>query len=385
MRRTRKNLLIIIFVLFVAMVCSLAPLVAFAEETSGTDSYKEALSSYDFSCFEELGDSANQVLEQLGIDDFDYTKITELDAETCAKVLWNLASENLTEPLGAAVTILCFTVLSAFLSGFSSNRLFSDSSVYSTAASLVIAVIISVQCADTIAVACTTIEVCSDFIYAFFPVFMVIITVSGGALTSVSTNTLLLSLAQGLNVLASNIFVPLINCFLALSICSGIRSELNIDGALRVIKRVLIGLISFSAGAFVAVLSIKTAVASRADALGLRSLRFAINSVVPVIGSAISEGLLSIQSYSSLIKSSVGIVGIIGVAALFLPALLNVVGWRISISISLAVSEIFEDRSVSKMLRAFGDAFLLLNVVLILAMVTTIISIGILIAAKTSA
>lgn len=382
MKRNFKFILII-FILSFSFLVSCGTITAYAQ-TDDEDTYKEALSSYDFSCFEELGDSANEVLEQLGIDDFDYTKITELDAKTCIEVLWNLIKENLTEPLGAAVTILCFTVLSAFLSGFSGNRLFSDSSVYSTAASLVIAVIISVQCADTIAVACTTIEVCSDFIYAFFPVFMVIITVSGGALTSFSTNTLLLSLAQGLNFLASNIFVPLINCFLALSICSGIRSELNIDGALRVIKRVLIGIISFSAGAFVAVLSIKTAVASRADALGLRSLRFAINSVVPVIGSAISEGLLSIQSYSSLIKSSVGIVGIIGVAALFLPALINVVGWRISISISLAVSEIFDDKSVSKMLRAFSDAFLLLNVVLILAMVTTIISIGILIAAKTA-
>lgn len=383
MKRNFK-IILIIFVLSFSFLVSCGTITAYAQ-TDDEDTYKEALSSYDFSCFEELGDSANEVLEQLGIDDFDYTKITELDAKTGIEVLWNLIKENLTEPLEAAVTILCFTVLSAFLSGFSGNRLFSDTSVYSTAASLVIAVIISVQCADTIAVACTTIEVCSDFIYAFFPVFMVIITVSGGALTSVSTNTLLLSLAQGLNLLASNIFVPLINCFLALSICSGIRSELNIDGALRVIKRVLIGIISFSAGAFVAVLSIKTAVASRADALGLRSLRFAINSVVPIIGSAISEGLLSIQSYSSLIKSSVGIVGIIGVAALFLPALINVVGWRISISISLAVSEIFDDKSVSKMLRAFSDAFLLLNVVLILAMVTTIISIGILIAAKTAA
>lgn len=382
MKRNFK-IILIIFVLSFSFLVSCGTITAYAQ-TDDEDTYKEALSSYDFSCFEELGDSANEVLEQLGIDDFDYTKITELDAKTGIEVLWNLIKENLTEPLEAAVTILCFTVLSAFLSGFSGNRLFSDTSVYSTAASLVIAVIISVQCADTIAVACTTIEVCSDFIYAFFPVFMVIITVSGGALTSVSTNTLLLSLAQGLNLLASNIFVPLINCFLALSICSGIRSELNIDGALRVIKRVLIGIISFSAGAFVAVLSIKTAVASRADALGLRSLRFAINSVVPIIGSAISEGLLSIQSYSSLIKSSVGIVGIIGVAALFLPALINVVGWRISISISLAVSEIFDDKSVSKMLRAFSDAFLLLNVVLILAMVTTIISIGILIAAKTA-
>lgn len=73
---------------------------------------------------------------------------------------------------------------------------------------------------------------------------------------------------------------------------------------------------------FVSFLSFKTAVASRADAIGLRSVRFIINSVVPVIGSSISEGLLSIQSYSSLIKTSVGAVGIAAIASIFLPAAL---------------------------------------------------------------
>ena len=55
-------------------------------------------------------------------------------------------------------------------------------------------------------------------------------------------------------------------------------------------------------------------------------------------------------------------------------------------------SAVFSDRHISKhhrtvckMLRAFGDAFLLMNVVLILSMVTTVISIGILIAAKGAA
>ena len=57
----------------------------------------------------------------------------------------------------------------------------------------------------------------------------------------------------------------------------------------------------------------------------------------------------------------------------------------LAIAVSVAVSEIFDDRTVCKMLRAFGDAFLLMNVVLILSMVTTVISIGILIAAKGAA
>ena len=131
--------------------------------------------------------------------------------------------------------------------------------------------------------------------------------------------------------------------------------------------------------------SIKTAVASRADAIGLRSVRFAINSVVPVIGGAISEGLLSIQAYSSLIKSSVGVAGIAAVALVFLPAIIEVAFWRLFLNICSVVSQIFSDRSVTCVLKAFSDSLLVMNVILILSMVTTVISIGILIAARGSA
>ena len=124
-------------------------------------------------------------------------------------------------------------------------------------------------------------------------------------------------------------------------------------------------------------LSLKTAVASRADALGLRSVRFAINSVVPIIGSSISEGLLSIQSYSSLIKTSVGIVGIIAISAIFLPAIINITLWRLSISAANICSKVFFDSE------AFSSVLLIINVLLILSMVTTIISLGILVASKT--
>ena len=372
------------FVLTFLLLLALPGVCFAAQSALSGDGYRQALSGYDLSAFEKLGDDANSVLEQLGLDDFDFETVTALDAKSCVQVLGRLTRQNIQTP--ALLSVLSFTLLSAFLTGFSGSGLLGqNSSVYSTASALVIAALIAAQCADTVSLCCATIGICADFVFAFFPAFLVILTVSGSSLTGVSTNTLLLGLAQGLNILSAKLFVPLINCFLALSLCSGVRSSLNIDGALRVVRKGLISLISFCAGAFVTVLSVKTAVASRADALGLRSLRFAINSVVPVIGSAISEGLLSIQSYAGLVKSTVGVVGIIGVIALFLPALINVIGWRVSIAVSVAVSEIFDDRTVCKMLRAFGDAFLLMNVVLILSMVTTVISIGILIAAKGAA
>ena len=258
------------------------------------------------------------------------------------------------------------------------------SSVFSTVSALVIAVVLAVKMKTTISLACTAISVCADFVFAFIPVFCIIVAASGNTVAAFSTNTMLLSLAQILNYISKNVFVPLTNCFLAIGICSGLRSELNLNSLLAFLKKYITTFISVAAAGFVSVLSIKTAVAARADAIGLRSIRFAINSVVPVIGSAISEGLLSIQSYSSLIRSSVGVVGIIAVALVFMPAIIEVVLWRFFLSLSGIISDVFGDKSVSMVIKAFSDAMLIMNVVLILSMVTTIISIGILIAAKGS-
>ena len=82
-----------------------------------------------------------------------------------------------------------------------------------------------------------------------------------------------------------------------------------------------------------------------------------------------------------MIKSSVGIVGIVAVVLVFLPAIIETAVWRISLSFCSVLSDVFGDKSVSSVLNAFREALLLANVIIILSMVTTVISIGILVAA----
>lgn len=357
---------------------------AYAADTAETDEYKQYLNNYDLSVFEDnIDKDTYSLIEELGLDDFDFESITSLSFEGIVNIIIKMLKSEIQGPLKGSLTVLAFIILSTFFQSFKAGIESSLSDVYSTASALIIAVIIVTSITPCISSSATAIAVAADFIFAFIPVFCAIVAASGGAATSFSTNSMLLMLAQGLSFVASNIFMPLINCFLALGICSSLKSELNIGRFTETLKRCITSLISISAATFVSVLSIKTAVASRADALGLRSIRFAINSVVPVIGSAISEGLLSIQSYSSLIKSSVGVVGIVAVALVFLPSILQIVIWRFFLSVCTLAADMFSDNPVSSMLRVFKDVMLLINVVLILSMVTTIISIGILIAAKT--
>lgn len=376
------TLFLIIVVLFMS-----TSVICFAQDEINEEGYNEVLQEFDLSAFEEeLDEDSYNLLSELGLEDFDYNTIINFSISDFLSQIKGIINDSAKTPLESCAIILVIILLSSLFQSF--KQTVGDTqmtSAVSTVSAVIVAIILITKMKLTISSACTAISVCSDFVFAFIPAFCIIVATSGNTVAAFSTNTLLLSLAQALNFISNSVFLPLSNCFLAIGICSGIRDELNLRSFIANMKKYLITGISVCATVFVSVLSIKTAVASSADAIGLRSVRFAINSVVPVIGGAISEGLLSIQAYSSLIKSSVGIVGIIAVALVFLPSILNVSFWRLFLSLCGVISDIFSDRSVSSVLKAFTDALMIMNVILILSMVTTIISIGILIAAKGSA
>lgn len=362
----------------VLIFCLFTPFCAFADE------YAEYLKEFNTdSIFENAPDEAVEILEELGIDDFDFNNILKLTPEKITNSLKETVKGRFETPVKVCLETVVLVLFSAMVQSMKAS--IKDemlSNIFSACSSVIIAVIISVKISSAITLSSATVKMCADFIVGFIPVFILIVATSGSVVTTFSTNALLLGLAQFLNFLSGNLFVPVVNCYLALGIANGIRPELHLTSITDTLKRYITVGISVCATVFVSILSIKTAAASRADALGLRSARFAINSVVPVIGSAISEGLLSIQSYSSLIKSSVGIVGIILIFLIFIPSLLDIVIWKICLSVCLIVSEMFEDRSVSVILKTFQSVLLLILVILILSMVTTIISFGILIATK---
>lgn len=357
------------------------PTVTFAVDYD-LENYNEYLNEYDTSSFtNQLGKDTKTVLKQLGIDDFNYESIGEISFSDFLNILKDIVGTQIKSPLKGAASLIAFIIISSFVSSFKIDDE-SLNNAFSAFSAVVISIILVYQISDTISVATASLKIASDYIYAFVPVFATILVTSGSAASAASSNTLLLLLAQGLSVISGNILMPAVNCFLGIGICSGLRSELNLQKLLTGIKNIITKSIAFLSGAFVSILSLKTTVASKADILGIRSVRFVINSVVPVIGSTISEGLLSIQSYSSLIKSTVGVVGIIAIVLTFLPSIIQIVLWRVVLGFCETIADIFNDNSVSSVLCAFKDAMLLINVIVILSMVTTVISFGILIAAR---
>lgn len=367
----------------VFLIVFLFPTHTFAENLTDSD-YNSLIESYSVeSIFESLDNDTKRLLEELGVDEFDYDNLVNLTPKKIVKIFKEIVSKKASYPLASLAEIVILVMLSSLFNSMKStieNDSMSD--IYSLSSAVTIALILTVKMNNVITLSCASLGICANFVLAFVPVFAVIVASSGGITTSFSTNALILGLAQLLNIISDKFFLPLINCFLCIGVSAGIRPQLNLSKVTSTMKKYITSAISVCSAGFVSILSLKTAVASKVDAIGLRSVRFAINSIIPVIGSAISEGLLSIQSYSDLIKSSVGVTGIIIVFLVFLPSLVELTIWKIAISLCLICSDLFNDQPVKAVLSAFSDTLMLILVLLILSMVTTVISVGVLIAAR---
>lgn len=365
--------------LIALLLFMLIPATARGEELS-VDEYNNYLSSYDLSFFEsELDGETKSRLDELGISEFSFESLYSLDFKKVADILLKTVNGRIKAPGEGIKAVLVYIILSAFVKSLKSD-LSDMNELYSTACALIVTAVLIVKISPSITAAAASINVSSDFIYAFIPVFCAIVAASGGITVSFSTNATLLMLSQGLTFLSSNIFIPAINCFLALSVCSSLRPRLGLSNLINALRRGFTTVLSFIAGAYVSVISVKTSASVRADMLGMRSLRFVISSAVPIVGGALSEGLVSIQAYSSLIKTSVGIVGIIAVSLVFLPSIIEITVWRIVLTVCSIFCEVFEDSAVSGVLRAFSVTLLIMNTVLILSALVTVVSIGILVA-----
>ena len=76
---------------------------------------------------------------------------------------------------------------------------------------------------------------------------------------------------------------------------------------------------------------------SAADNLSMRTAKFIIGSAVPVAGGVLSEALGTLTASVSLLKSSVGIYGVVACVVIFLPLLTELFLWRVGLNITSAV------------------------------------------------
>ncbi len=307
-----KRIYIILIVLI--LMLQLAPTVRAA------DGYTERLFGFFDSATEGL-------MESFGVYQENGEAVWDISPARALEAVKKLFTEGIGRHIGNAAVCVTLVAVTALISALMNDT--TGIFMMSKAVALMSVMYLTVSFTGEIfSECCSALLVTKDFMLVLIPVFGGAVTATGNPSLALSFNSVVFAFAEAVAIAFEGI-VPSLSSLLTCIYCANaINPFMRLDSLCRVILKAVSLFMAFTAGIFVAVLSIRGVISGAADSVTIRGLRFLIGNSVPVVGSAIGEALNSVVAGLGLIKNTVGMLGIVGVIAINLPALINILVWK---------------------------------------------------------
>ena len=113
------------------------------------------------------------------------------------------------------------------------------------------------------------------------------------------------------------------------------------------------------------------------DSVAVKGVKTLVSSTVPIVGSALGDSLTSILGSIALIKNTVGFFGILVIALINLPVIIDLLLWYLAVAFASAVSGTLGLAQIQKMLDGIGATISLVNVLVIFTAFLFTVSTGI--------
>lgn len=228
-----------------------------------------------------------------------------------------------------------------------------------------ITVVLVVPASRTLTKTVSVLEGASKFMQVFTPAYAGVLVCMGKGLTVSGAGTLMYGYCQVMSYLSQNIILPFVSMFWSFAVCEAAGGGIRVSGFATCVKRIAMWVMGISATAFSGIVCLTGVLNGAGDSVAQRTTRFFIGNMIPVIGGALSDSMATLQGCFSLLRSGGGVFGVVVLLTFLLPVLLEIVLWRLSVLIMVAVSGVVELPRVTALLQAVGEGIgLLLGIVL---------------------
>lgn len=326
--------------------------------------------------FDDLPPSTRELLERMGIQNLDSDAFTQLGFLDFIKLIFAQLTAVIRTPLLLLCTTLGMVLLASFIGVLRSSVKDGSQELFTVVAVLCVAGVILSPIAKMLRETVSLIEEINPFMLGFIPVYAGIVAASGKPVSAFTYNTMLVSATQLISYLLTHTMLPLMSIFLAVSVMGATNNHINVSVIAKSLRTTLLWAMGLFLTIFVALLTIRSFVATAADTVAFRAGKFVASSLIPVVGGAVSESLSVVQGSLGVIRATVGAFGILVVLLIFLGGILELFLMGLALKISAAVSDMLEIETVKKLLESAHFVISLLLAVLIFFALMLIISIS---------
>ena len=196
-----------------------------------------------------------------------------------------------------------------------------------------------------------------------------------GSVVADSGAMLVISIIQ---IVCTNFIYPLMRACLVISCCSGLCQSLNLKGVSAFIKSVCSWGLGSMTTLFSCVLLLQKSVTLSADGFNIKLSKFALTSIIPVVGGMVGESLRTVLGSIGVIKSTAGILGISSIIYMVIPPLCAVLIYKLTVLACAFLSRAVGLPKQSELLYEVNGMLNILNSVIICVSLTFIIACAIL-------
>lgn len=198
-------------------------------------------------------------------------------------------------------------------------------------------------------------------------IFPILITLLGtiGSVSSISIyNPLVAVLTTGVTFVFDKLLYPIFILVLILTILGHLTDTIKFDKINGFMMSTFKWTIGIVFTLFTGFLSIQGISAGKFDSVSIKATKFAMKSYIPIIGSYVSDGMDFFVLGATLVKNSIGLVGVLILAGTILSPIIMIIIYKLALQLSSGVMQMTGNSKISDFLGSVSK-ILVLPIVLI--------------------
>ena len=172
-----------------------------------------------------------------------------------------------------------------------------------------------------------------------------------------------LAVCGGLSKLLEALLLPAISCYVAMILADHAMGDGRLKIASDTLKQLLTNAMKVGIIGFTAYLSLTGVISGNADSAAVKAAKLTISTAVPVVGSLISDASETLLVSAGLLRSSVGIFGLLGVLAVSILPFLETGVSYLFLKGTSAVTGVLGEKQLAGLIGGLADAMGLLAAV----------------------
>ena len=191
----------------------------------------------------------------------------------------------------------------------------------------------------------------TNFMSKVLPILVIMLGAAGGFTQAATMDPI---------VLGATIVIPFILMTFVVNFANNISSESKLSTLAGSMRKITLWAQGIILTIFIGILTIRGISSSTIDAVTLKTTKYAVDSLIPIVGKSFSDAISSVAGYSLIIKNAIGSIGLVVIILLILSPIIKIALSSIIFKLSAMLLEPITDKRITGSIIAAGESLTLI-------------------------